>query len=70
MSAIVILIICSLTVAIGFLIAFLISVRKGQFDDTYTPSVRMLFENELLTPKIDENVSEEQTALNIKPLNK
>ena len=36
----------SLLVAVGFLIAFLWSVKSGQFSDTYTPSVRMLFEDE------------------------
>ena len=36
----------SLLVAIGFLIAFLWSVKSGQYSDTYTPSVRMLFEDE------------------------
>jgi len=33
-------------VAIGFLIAFLWSVKSGQYSDTFTPSVRMLFDNE------------------------
>lgn len=46
MSALFILIGISLTVAIGFLIAFLWAVKKGQYDDDYTPSVRMLFDNE------------------------
>lgn len=32
--------------AIGFLVAFLWSVKSGQYSDTYTPSVRMLFEDE------------------------
>ena len=32
--------------AIGFLIAFLWSVKSGQYSDTYTPSVRVLFEDE------------------------
>ncbi len=36
----------SLLVALGFLIAFLWSVKNGQYSDTYTPSVRMLFEDE------------------------
>jgi cbb3-type cytochrome oxidase maturation protein len=36
----------SLLVAIGFLVAFLWSVKSGQYSDTYTPSVRMLFEDE------------------------
>jgi cbb3-type cytochrome oxidase maturation protein len=37
----------SLFVAIGFLVAFLWSVKSGQYSDTYTPSVRMLFEDEI-----------------------
>ena len=36
----------SLFVAIGFLVAFLWSVKSGQYSDTYTPSVRILFEDE------------------------
>lgn len=40
------LILLSLLVAVGFLIAFIWATRSGQFDDDYTPSVRMLFDNE------------------------
>ena len=40
------LILLSLVVAVGFLIAFLWATKSGQFDDDYTPSVRMLFDNE------------------------
>ena len=47
MSVVVLLIIASLTVALGFLGAFIWSVKTGQFEDDYTPSVRMLFENEV-----------------------
>lgn len=36
----------SLLVAVGFLIAFLWSVKSGQYSDMYTPSVRMLFEDD------------------------
>lgn len=46
MSILFILIIISLTVASGFLIAFFWAVRSGQFEDDYTPSVRMLFDDE------------------------
>ena len=38
----------SVTVAVLFFIVFIISVKKGQYDDTYTPSVRMLFEDEVI----------------------
>ncbi|MCS6934907.1 MAG: cbb3-type cytochrome oxidase assembly protein CcoS [Chitinophagales bacterium] len=34
----------SLVFAIGFLAAFIYSVIHGQFDDDYTPSVRILFD--------------------------
>jgi len=48
MGVIIILVIASLIVALGFLVAFIWSVKKGQFEDDYTPSVRMLFDNELV----------------------
>jgi cbb3-type cytochrome oxidase maturation protein len=46
MKIIIILIIISLLVAISFLVAFLWAVKSGQFDDRYTPSVRVLFDEE------------------------
>ncbi len=46
MSVIVVLIGASLLVATGFLIAYLWAVKHGQYDDKYTPSVRILFEEE------------------------
>ncbi len=49
MSVIYILLAISILVAIGFFIAFVIAVKHGQFEDSYTPSVRMLFEDELRT---------------------
>ena len=48
MNIIYMLLAISVCVAIFFFVAFLYSVRKGQFDDTYTPSIRMLFEDELV----------------------
>ncbi len=45
MSVIFFLIAIGILVAGGFLIAFIWSVRSGQYDDDYTPSVRMLFDN-------------------------
>lgn len=54
MSIIYVLITVSVIVAIIFFIAFVYSVKKGQYDDTYTPSVRMLFEDELVKPKKEQ----------------
>lgn len=45
MEIIYVLIVVSLVVALVFLSAFFWSVRTGQFDDDYTPSVRMLFDD-------------------------
>ena len=47
MSAFYILIGVSLPIALGFLIAFIRSAKSGQFDDDYTPSVRMLMDDEI-----------------------
>ena len=62
MSVIYILIAVSLVLALLFFILFIKSVKSGQFDDTYTPSVRMLFDDEIkTTPK---NKINSKTKLN------
>jgi cbb3-type cytochrome oxidase maturation protein len=45
MSALVVLIAASLILASGFLFAFIRATKKGQYEDVYTPSVRILFED-------------------------
>lgn len=45
MSVIVVLIGASLLVASGFLVAYLWAVKSGQYDDKYTPSIRVLFDD-------------------------
>jgi len=44
MGVVLILILASLVVAVGFLVAFIWAVRSGQFEDTCTPSLRVLTE--------------------------
>lgn len=46
MSVLFFLVIVSLCVAVVFLIIFIWAVRTGQFEDGYTPSVRMLFDHD------------------------
>ncbi len=46
MTVIVVLIGCSFLIAAGFLAAFLWSVKTGQYDDKYTPSIRILIDDE------------------------
>lgn len=48
MSVIYLLLSVSVLVAVIFFIVFILSVKNGQYDDTYTPSVRMLFDDELV----------------------
>ena len=45
MSVIIILIIISVIVAIFFLAVFIWAVKTGQFDDTVSPSIRILFDD-------------------------
>jgi len=54
MSVIYLLISISIIVAICFFIAFVRAVKSGQYDDDYTPSVRMLFDDELVEKKIEK----------------
>jgi len=56
MSVIYILLSISIIVAIIFFIAFITAVRNGQFDDSYTPSVRMLFDDELVKEQIEPSI--------------
>ena len=51
MSVIYILLSISVIVAIIFFVAFIFAVKRGQYDDSYTPSIRMLFEDELVKEK-------------------
>jgi len=57
MSVLILLILASLVVAVGFLVAFIWSVKSGQYEDDYTPSVRMLFDDK----KSNQKESEEST---------
>jgi cbb3-type cytochrome oxidase maturation protein len=51
MTILIVLIILSLTLASGFLCAFVWAIRAHQFDDTYGPSVRMLMEEDVTFSK-------------------
>jgi cbb3-type cytochrome oxidase maturation protein len=63
MSAIILLIFIGIVVAGGFLAAFIWAVRSGQYDDDYSPSVRMLFDNQIIEEpaKEAENNQPEKT---------
>lgn len=60
MSVMYMLIAFSLLIASGFLLAFIWAMRNGQYEDKYTPSVRILFDDE---PGVDSTTdSEEKTS--------
>jgi len=52
MSVIIILLIVSICIAGGFLLAFLWSVGDGQYDDDTSPAHRILFESKTSKNKI------------------
>ncbi len=60
MSVIYVLLAISITVALVFFVAFIFSVKSGQYDDTYTPSVRMLFEDEVVKDKDKSNLNKKE----------
>jgi cbb3-type cytochrome oxidase maturation protein len=62
MNIIILLILISLTIAIVFLLIFYWSMKSGQYDDTYTPSVRMLFEDKKKERKTPEKVERDQST--------
>lgn len=55
MSVLYLLLSLSILVAVIFFVAFVFAVKNGQYDDSYTPSVRILFEDELVKEKTKEN---------------
>ena len=58
MSVVYILIFVAIVMAGGFLGAFIWSVKNGQYEDTYTPSVRVLFDD----PPLKETSEQTQLA--------
>lgn len=58
MQIIVGLIVVSLLVAAGFLFAFFWAVRDGQYEDSFTPSMRILVDDDMI---LKENESQQQS---------
>jgi cbb3-type cytochrome oxidase maturation protein len=57
MGVIVLLLLASISVAAIFLVAFIWSVRSGQFDDEFSPPVRILFDDK---PSEDSTINSNQ----------
>ena len=55
MSIVILLAIIGVIVAGGFLFAFIWAVKSGQYDDTESPAVRMLFDDSKPVVKETDN---------------
>ena len=55
MEVIYLLIFMSSVIAVGFLVAFFLSVRDGQYDDSQTPAMRILFDDAKPAKNNDES---------------
>ena len=53
------MIICSVSLAVIFLIVFIVSAKKGQFEDDESPAVRILMDSEIIQDTIDQKNIEE-----------
>ena len=62
MSVILILILASLAVALAFLAGFIWAVKSGQFDDTCTPAMRILSEDETARPGLPGREDQQAAA--------
>ncbi len=58
MSVVFVLVFAAIIIASAFLIAFIWAVKNGQYEDTYTPSVRMLFDDPAIQEEKEENKTE------------
>jgi len=50
----------SIIVAVFFFIIFIKSVKSGQYEDIYTPSVRMLFDDELVKGQKEQKENQQE----------
>jgi len=64
MSVVYIMIPVSILIALVFFVLFIKTVKSGQYDDVYTPSVRMLFDDELVINKSDAKKDKSETKNN------
>ena len=65
MDILYLMILCSVSLAVVFLIVFIINVKKGQFEDDESPAVRILLDSEIIK---DEPESEEENKPELKKI--
>ena len=63
MTIIFFLIPISVLLAAGFLAAFIWAVRSGQYEDTCTPSMRVLMDQEINKPAVEPQTRKDESSL-------
>ncbi len=63
MDILYLMILCSVSLAVIFLIIFIINARNGQFEDDESPAVRILLDSEII--KEDSKVSKKPESTEI-----
>ncbi|HPZ25972.1 MAG TPA: cbb3-type cytochrome oxidase assembly protein CcoS [Kaistella sp.] len=59
MDILYLMILCSVTLAVIFLIIFIVNAKKGQFEDDESPAVRILLDSEIIKKPENEDNKEE-----------
>ncbi|MFC6267200.1 cbb3-type cytochrome oxidase assembly protein CcoS [Frigoriflavimonas asaccharolytica] len=60
MDILYLMIICSVSLAVIFLIIFIVNARNGQFEDDESPAVRMLLDTEIIKEKKESDAKSEE----------
>ena len=63
MDILYLMILCSVSLAVVFLIVLIVHVKKGQFEDEESPAVRILLDSEIIK---DEPGAEEENKPELK----
>lgn len=53
MDILYLMILCSVLLAVVFLVIFIVSARSGQFEDDESPAVRILLDSEIIKEKTE-----------------
>ncbi len=61
MDILYLMILCSVSLAVVFLIIFIVNAKRGQFDDDESPAVRILLDNELTKEPTEEKENSEKS---------
>ena len=67
MDILYLMILCSVSLAVVFLIVFIVNVKKGQFEDDESPAVRILLDSEIIK---EQPESEEKKEPELKKINR